>query len=78
MKIVKCLPNGIPVEEQYLNYPRYFDGNNLLIFEDLAEFDSYVRNNLDDSTKKESSLETGLFDKVEPEGIEPSSETNII
>jgi len=45
--IVDHLPNGLPVDEKWLTYPRFFRGDVLFIFNTQEEFDQYIRDRTD-------------------------------
>jgi len=45
--VVDHLPNGLPVDEKWLQYPRFFRGDVLFIFNTIEEFDQYIAERTD-------------------------------
>jgi hypothetical protein len=41
MQIVPTYPNGEPIDPEYTKYHRYFNGTELIVFDDFAEYAEY-------------------------------------
>lgn len=42
MKSVPFKPNGEPIDEEYTKYNRFFNGQELLIFDDFLEYAIFI------------------------------------
>ena len=39
---VDFLPNGAPVDPKYFDYCRFFNGSELLVFDDFDEYNEFI------------------------------------